>query len=734
MDKERYLDLLGLANIANYVNKKLRIVTEMPSPTSPNDIVLYKGDTSADYICGCIYLSEETGKYFAWTDFNNIYYTKSLQPKVGDIAYSDTQGTESGYTVEEYDNENLVITINSVAYERIQTEDERIYNWIIKSGIEYIKFGYLNSEDAFFYEDKLYTKEIEKNTNYIYIDIENNDIYRYDDETNKYFVISGDKIQMAELPTAAGDLEGTIYQYIGSDETTYKKGAFYECVSDGESTPTYSWEQKDVQSSGYKSISFLTMTGAKYQCITGLKLGGAYLIEIGYNMFIVRVLDNFGDQSQKKYGFEIELLGQNLSDTTNAFYNYPVYLNNFEDNALKPILAIYVSNGDRTNIRVTQISGVVNNDFDFGTFYTSTPPVPFKKSTFYSAASMREAIAPLFNDNTSYNVGDIIWKRVNTSMNSSRVHDNIELYRCIVAHSGSWSSAHFEKIQLCKDFKSGSKVFSGTMDEWDALAEAEQAKYDFIATPDEAVEDIADAVIDGDMRAITSNAVAQVVPNDANSSNKLVTENGMHGLLNANNGIVTDLNSAIKTGTYIVTATSTSVPSNYNYGILVVYGQKTDTPSSMNQWIFQEFHSTRDGAIFIRKSINSSSLTPTNWSSWQKLVTVSDIIVTANGNDSTAEGANVSSTWEITSNGSLCICYGTNTEAFNPTEANMTSMQLPSGYVFDNVISANIFMDGRTSWVTGTSHKNGNGAGTYVTASGLVNAGSFRQIVLAHKA
>jgi len=66
-------------------------------------------------------------------------------------------------------------------------------------------------------------------------------------------------------------------------------------------------------------------------------------------------------------------------------------------------------------------------------------------------------------------------------------------------------------------------VFTGTMDEWDALTPAKQAEYDFIATPDEAVEDIADAIIDGDMRAITSNAVAQVVPSDASSSNKLVT-------------------------------------------------------------------------------------------------------------------------------------------------------------------------------------------------------------------
>lgn len=320
---------------------------------------------------------------------------------------------------------------------------------------------------------------------------------------------SGESIQVTELPTASADELRNIYQYVG-ESGIYINGYFYECVSDGESTPTYSWEQKDVQPSRYKSINFLTMTGAKYQCITGLKLGGAYLIEIGYNTFIIKVLNNFGDQSQTKYGFEIELLGQNLNDTTNSFYNYPVYFNNFEDNALAPILAIYVSNGERTNIRVTQISGVVNNDFGFGTFYTSTPPAPFKKSTFYSAASMREAIAPLFNDNTSYNVGDIIWKRVNTSANSSRVHDNIELYRCKVAHSGSWSSAHFEKIQLCKDFKPGSKIFPGTLDEWDALPASEKAKYDFIATPDEAVEDIADAVIDGDMRAVTSNAVAQL--------------------------------------------------------------------------------------------------------------------------------------------------------------------------------------------------------------------------------
>lgn len=122
------------------------------------------------------------------------------------------------------------------------------------------------------------------------------------------------------------------------------------------------------------------------------------------------------------------------------------------------------------------------------------------------------------------------------------------------------------------------------------------------------------------------------------------------------------------------------------------------------------------------------------WSDWKKLVTESDLIVSANGNNSTATGTNVSSTWRITSNGSSCICYGINTEVFNAAAVSMTSMQLPSGYVYDGIISADVFVDGDTAWAAGASHQSGNGAGTYVTRSGVVNPGSFRQIVLAHKA
>lgn len=118
----------------------------------------------------------------------------------------------------------------------------------------------------------------------------------------------------------------------------------------------------------------------------------------------------------------------------------------------------------------------------------------------------------------------------------------------------------------------------------------------------------------------------------------------------------------------------------------------------------------------------------------QKLVTRSDLILTADGDRSTAIGNDVPGRWHIIDNGNYAICIGYNTEAFSVDTPNkMFSMQLPAGYRYSNVISSNVFINGDVSWVTGTSHSSGNGAGTYITKTGTVAVESFRQIVLAIK-
>lgn len=59
----------------------------------------------------------------------------------------------------------------------------------------------------------------------------------------------GNSIQVDTLPTASIDELGNIYQYVGVTDANYTNGCFYECVSDGESTPTYSWEMKPTMPS-----------------------------------------------------------------------------------------------------------------------------------------------------------------------------------------------------------------------------------------------------------------------------------------------------------------------------------------------------------------------------------------------------------------------------------------------------------------------------------------------------
>lgn len=59
----------------------------------------------------------------------------------------------------------------------------------------------------------------------------------------------GESIQVDTLPTASIDELGNIYQYVGVSDANYTNGCFYACVSDGEATPTYSWEMKPVMPS-----------------------------------------------------------------------------------------------------------------------------------------------------------------------------------------------------------------------------------------------------------------------------------------------------------------------------------------------------------------------------------------------------------------------------------------------------------------------------------------------------
>lgn len=73
--------------------------------------------------------------------------------------------------------------------------------------------------------------------------------------TNKKYV--DDTIaKVTTMPTADSTLEGKVYQYIGTTSGSYIKGHFYECVSDGGSPATYSWNEIQFSSGGSVDVPY----------------------------------------------------------------------------------------------------------------------------------------------------------------------------------------------------------------------------------------------------------------------------------------------------------------------------------------------------------------------------------------------------------------------------------------------------------------------------------------------
>ena len=129
MATDKYLNLQGLTEVADIVNQKLKTVTVMPLNPQVNDIVLYKGTTTGNYTQGSIYIYKLKNTYHAWSDLTDTYYTLSATPEEGDVVYSDTTGTESGYSVEEYDSGNDQIQVNGLIYDRDSAGDTDVYAW-----------------------------------------------------------------------------------------------------------------------------------------------------------------------------------------------------------------------------------------------------------------------------------------------------------------------------------------------------------------------------------------------------------------------------------------------------------------------------------------------------------------------------------------------------------------------------------------------------------------------------
>jgi len=87
---------------------------------------------------------------------------------------------------------------------------------------------------------------------------------------NSYVTAYTQDIQVTTMPTANADNLGRVVQFVGTTTSTYTNGYFYECVSDGDPTPTYSWTQLDVQpASGGSPLPSQTGQAGKFLVTDG---------------------------------------------------------------------------------------------------------------------------------------------------------------------------------------------------------------------------------------------------------------------------------------------------------------------------------------------------------------------------------------------------------------------------------------------------------------------------------
>lgn len=116
MAQKKYLDQDGLAEVASYVNSRLKTVTEMPSSASNEAVRLYIGETTSDFTKGHIY---QAFNFYDWLNYPNYHiYTDSLEPQVGDPTYDADGEIVVGQTIEAVESDYSAITVASMTFTR----------------------------------------------------------------------------------------------------------------------------------------------------------------------------------------------------------------------------------------------------------------------------------------------------------------------------------------------------------------------------------------------------------------------------------------------------------------------------------------------------------------------------------------------------------------------------------------------------------------------------------------
>lgn len=261
----------------------------MPTPSSSNEgqILQYIGTTTSNYTNGYFYECINDGGTYKWVeklvqdsytkiqigDLSNLPdNTKNVVENIVDInnkiddkenifRYNviPTADVSINGAIIQYIGVTNATYTNGYYYQCVESPiGSGTYVWVQKNvqpnngggGGDGVVDGYYNSADQLFYEDSAFLNPITGEDNTIYVDLNTNGLYRYDETIFIKVSSSAENIQVTTLPTADITQLDKIYQYIGVTDTNYTKGYFYRCILDGS---VYKWIETPTQDSYTKA-------------------------------------------------------------------------------------------------------------------------------------------------------------------------------------------------------------------------------------------------------------------------------------------------------------------------------------------------------------------------------------------------------------------------------------------------------------------------------------------------
>lgn len=278
------------------------------------------------------------------------------------------------------------------------------------------------------------------------------------------------------MASPSADLENVVVQYVGATTSTYNEGSFYKCKEILPSTDpkTYEWVELTQKIEFDNALDIDSTNGIENQAVTNalqalqngvvimyasesalpslVNYAGGVIVAVGSVAFCV---------AEKTWHKVTAINPSSLAITWSAF-NPNIAL---EETSTLPTASVDLLNKCYLYI------GATTSTLDKGKIYQCQAVEVVPEGTEDpSALGWYELVG------TTYELS------ADTSVDSSKTYYEIKWVSISSANLVAGKGITIEGNTINAD----TNIFPGTLDEWNALTEAEQAKYDFIASLDEA--------------------------------------------------------------------------------------------------------------------------------------------------------------------------------------------------------------------------------------------------------